>query len=144
MKNKKIKNNDWIFHYPGKTITDNEHSLFCLMTMNHHPIHIDKEFAKKTKFRKQLVVGTYIFSLVVGMTVRDISIKAEANLNYSKINHLRPTFIGDTIYAKSKIISIKNTKSKKYKILNVQTIARNQHKLKILEFYREILFKKND
>ena len=53
-----------------------------LHMMNHHPIHIDKIFAQKSNFKKILVVGTYVFSLVVGMSVRDISGKAIANLNY--------------------------------------------------------------
>ena len=68
-------------HWPSKTISDSEHSLFCLLTMNHHPIHIDKVFAKNTKYKKILVNGTFVFSLVVGMTVKDISGKAIANLN---------------------------------------------------------------
>ena len=86
-----------IIHWPRKTISNSEHSLFCLITMNHHPIHIDKIFAKKSKFKKRLVVGTYVFSLVVGMTVRDVSGKAIANLNYENVNHHNPVYIGDTI-----------------------------------------------
>ena len=132
-----------INHWPRKTISDSEHSLFCLITMNHHPIHIDKIFAKKSKFKKRLVVGTYVFSLVVGMTVRDISGKAIANLNYEKINHHAPVFIGDTINVSSKIISKETSKSNKLNAkIKIKTIAKNQKGNKVLSFFRTILIKK--
>tara|TARA_B100000287_G_C20239103_1_gene625352 strand:- start:19 stop:486 length:468 start_codon:yes stop_codon:yes gene_type:complete len=134
-----------ITHWPRKTISDSEHSLFCLITMNHHPIHIDKIFAEKSKFKKRLVVGTYVFSLVVGMTVRDISGKAIANLNYEKVNHHNPVFIGDTISAYSiieeKKVSKSNNKNAKIKIM---TIAKNQKGKKVISFFRTILLKKNE
>ena len=31
-------------HWPGKTITNSDNNLFCLLTMNHHPLHIDKKY----------------------------------------------------------------------------------------------------
>ena len=74
-KYKTFKVDQIIKHKFSKTITASDNNLFCLLTMNHHPLHIDKEFAKKTIFKKPLVVGTYIFSLVVGMTVNDLSFK---------------------------------------------------------------------
>ena len=95
---KSSKVGEKINHWPGKTISEAEASIFCMITMNHHPIHIDKIFSKKNQNFKKIVVGTYIFSLVVGMTVKDISGKAIANLNYEKVNHSNPVFIGDTIY----------------------------------------------
>ena len=132
-----------INHWPRKTISDSAHSLFCLITMNHHPIHIDKIFAKKSKFKKRLVVGTYVFSLVVGMTVRDISGKAIANLDYEKINHHAPVFIGDTINVSSKVISKQTSKSNKLNAkIKIMTIAKNQKGNKVLSFFRTILIKK--
>ena len=140
---KEFKIDEKIFHWPRKTITESDHNLFCLITMNHHPIHNDKIFANKSKFKKRLVVGTYVFSLVVGMTVRDISGKAIANLNYEKINHLAPVFNGDTISAYSKIISKETSASNKRNAkIKIMTVAQNQKKEKVLNFYRTILIKK--
>ena len=140
---KEFKIDEKISHWPRKTITESDHNLFCLITMNHHPIHIDKIFANKSKFKKRLVVGTYVFSLVVGMTVRDISGKAIANLNYEKINHLAPVFNGDTISAYSKIISKETSASNKRNAkIKIMTVAQNQKKEKVLNFYRTILIKK--
>jgi acyl dehydratase len=139
---KKFKLNQKFKHWPGKTITESDNNLFCLVTQNSHPLHIDKNFAKKTQFKKRVVVGTYVFSLVVGLTVKDISMNAIANLNYSNVNHLAPTFIGDTLYAKSEIIEIKKSrKDSKKKIIKIKTVAFNQNNKNILEFQREILIK---
>jgi acyl dehydratase len=140
-----FKVDDKIKHWPRKTISETEHSLFCMITMNHHPIHIDKLFAQSSKFKKRLVVGTYVFSLVVGMSVRDISGKAIANLNYENINHLAPVFLGDTITASSIILkkesSKSNSKNGKVKIF---TSAKNQKNKEVLNFVRNILIKKNE
>jgi len=94
-------------HWPGKTITESDNNLFSLLTMNHHPIHLDQNYAARSNFQQVLVVGTLSFSLVVGLTVPDISGRAIANLGYENIKHLAPVYIGDTLYAYSKILDKK-------------------------------------
>lgn len=101
-----------ILHPIKKTITTGEHQLFTLLTMNHHPIHVDKEFASTSEFGRTLVNGTYVFSLVVGLTVPDISYNAIANLGYGEIQHHQPVFEGDTMRAESVIISTNTSKSR--------------------------------
>ncbi|MEU1165094.1 MaoC/PaaZ C-terminal domain-containing protein, partial [Streptomyces sp. NPDC005921] len=57
-------------HWPGKTVTEYDDHLFCLLTMNHHPLHMDTNYAEKTTdFGKNVVVGNYIYSLLLGMSV---------------------------------------------------------------------------
>ena len=56
--------------------------------MNHHPVHLDSTYAASQVHGKILVVGTYVSSLVVGQSVRDISGQAIANLSYEKVQHL--------------------------------------------------------
>lgn len=127
-------------HSSDKTITESDNNFFCLMTMNHHPIHLNKEFAKKSQYNQILVVGTYVFSLVVGMTVSDISGMAIANLEYEKITHDAPVFIGDTIHSESTVLDIKPSKNKPDRgVLYIETRAYNQHSKKVLTFRRRIL-----
>ena len=134
---------DLIQHWPGKTITESDNNIFALITMNHHPIHIDKEYARSTQHGKILVLGTLVFSVVVGITVRDISGKAIANLDYEKISHDGPVFIGDTLYAETKILEKRKSRSKSDRgIIYVETRANNQNKNKILTFRRHILIPK--
>ena len=132
-----------IRHWPGKTITESDNNLFSLITMNHHPVHLDQHYARKAIHGQVLVVGTLVFSLAVGLTVREISGRAIANLNYSEILHLAPVFIGDTIYAESKILSVRSSRSKPDRgVVKVKTTVTNQKGEKVLSFSREVLIPK--
>jgi len=134
-----------IKHYPGRTITQADDMLFCMLTMNHNPLHIDANFSSRTQHGQPLVVGTLIFSLVVGMTVPDISGHAIANLEYTEVKHLAPTFHGDTVYAQTEILNKRESRSKTDRgIVWVETIAFNQRGEKILSFKRAVLVPKRE
>jgi len=129
-----------IKHWPGKTITESDNNLFSLITMNHHPVHLDQNYASKAQHGKVLVVGTLVFSLAVGLTVRDISGKAIANLNYSEVLHKAPVHIGDTLYAETRVLSVRPSKSKSDRgVVKVTTDAYNQNNEVVLSFTREVL-----
>ena len=132
-----------IVHSLSKTIFESDNNLFCLLTMNYHPVHTNVNYAKRSQHGKILVVGTLVFSLTVGITVPDISGKAIANLNYENIDHIAPVFIGDTIYAKTLVLDKYESKTKNDRgIVYVETTAYNQHEKEILKFRRKVLIKK--
>jgi len=132
-----------IVHSLSKTIFESDNNLFSLITMNHHPVHLNIDYVEKQQHGKILVVGTLVFSLVVGMTVPDISGKAIANLEYENILHLNPVFINDTIYAKTEILDKRESKSKPDRgIIYVETTAYNQNKVNVLSFRRRVLIPK--
>lgn len=139
-----FKVSDIYQHFPSKTITEAECHLFSLLTMNHHPVHIDNEYAAKTQHKKILVVGTLVFSLVVGQSVRDVSGRAIANLEYTEVKHLKPVFIGDTISSSSEVLSTTPSKTKGDRgIVEVRTVAQNQHGDDVLMFRRKVLVPKS-
>ena len=130
-------------HWPGKTITESDNNLFTLLTMNHHPLHLDNEYCKDHQHKKILVVGTLVFSVVVGMSVSEISGKAIANLDYKNVIHNGPVFIGDTLYAETEILNVKESKTKFDRgIIYVETRAFNQNNNKVLTFRRHVLIPK--
>jgi len=134
-----------IKHQLSKTIFESDNNFFSLLTMNCHPVHTNIDYAAKNQHEKILVVGTLVFSLAVGISVPDISGKAIANLGYENIAHLAPVFIGDTIYAKTEILSKKESKTKSDRgIVYVETIAYNQNKKEVLKFRRNVLIKKRN
>lgn len=127
-------------HSVSKTVTESDNNLFSLITMNHHPVHLDHNYAKKSEHGKILVVGTLVFSLAVGISVADISGKAIANLGYDAIKHLGPVFIGDTLTAETEVLDKRQSKSKPDRgIVHVKTTAFNQNNEKILSFSRKVL-----
>src|SRR5438034_393833 len=78
-------------HWPGKTVTEYDDHLFCLLTMNHHPLHLDAHYAAEaTGFGKNVVAGNYIYSLLLGMSVPDVSGQAIANLEVESLKHVAP------------------------------------------------------
>ena len=134
-----------IKHNLSKTIVESDNNLFCLLTKNHHPVHLNQDYASKNQHGKILVVGTLVFSLAVGMTVPDISGKAVANLDYEFIKHLKPVFVGDTIYVRTKILDKRESHSKPDRgIVYVETIASNQDGIDVLSFRRHVLIKKKE
>ena len=100
-------------HWPGKTITEADDHLFCMITMNHHPLHTDAWYAEtQSQFGKNVVVGNLVYSLVLGMSVPDVSGAAIANLEVEALKHKRPTFHGDTIYAETMVIEKRESSSR--------------------------------
>lgn len=136
---------DVIEHVLSKTIFESDNNLFSLLTMNHHPVHTNLDYAMKNQHGQILVVGTLVFSIVVGMTVPDISGKAIANLGYEDIRHLSPVFLNDTLYAKTRILSKRDSKSKPDRgVVYVETIGYNHNKVEVISFRRNVLIKKRE
>jgi acyl dehydratase len=128
-------------HWPGKTITEYDDHLFCMITMNHHPLHTDAWYAEtQTQFGKNVVVGNLVYSLVLGMSVPDVSGAAIANLEVETLQHKKPTFHGDTIYAETKVLEKKASKSKPDRgIVTVESFGFNQRGEEVCYFRRRVM-----
>ncbi len=135
-----FKVGDIIKHWPGRTITEFDDTLFALITQNQHPLHIDAHYASQTQFKQRLVVGYLPFCIAVGQTVADISGKAIANLEYEKVEHVGPCFHGDTIYSETEILDVKESRSKPDRgVVYVETRGYNQNGELIVRFRRRVL-----
>ena len=128
-------------HWPGKTITESEDHLYCMLTMAGSPLHVDAHYAKTQMPQgKNIVVGTYIYALLTGMSVADISGKATVSLGVKELNHLLPVFHGDTIYATTEILDKRFSKSKTDQgIVSIKTSGFNQNNELICTFERAFL-----
>ena len=127
-------------HWPGKTITEYDDHLFCMITMNHHPVHTNAWFAEHESVHgKNLVVGNLVYSLVLGMSVPDVSGAAIANLEIESLLHPKPTFHGDTIYAVTKVLDVKETSKGDRGIVTVETKGINQRGEEVCYFKRKLM-----
>ena len=132
-------------HWPGKTITEYDDHLFCMITMNHHPLHTNEWFAEnETVHKKNVVVGNLVYSLVLGMSVPDVSGAAIANLEIETLKHAKPTFHGDTIYAVTKVLETKETSKGDRGIVTVETKGINQRGEEVCYFIRKVMVWKRD
>ena len=132
-------------HWPGKTITEADDHLFCMITMNHHPLHTNEWFAQnETVHGKNVVVGNLVYSLVLGMSVPDVSGAAIANLEVETLRHSKPTFHGDTIYAETKVLAKRETSKGDRGIVEVESKGINQRGEEVCYFKRKVLVWKRD
>jgi acyl dehydratase len=131
-------------HWPGKTITEYDDHLFCMITMNHHPLHTNAHYAEtSTQFKRNVVVGNLVYSLALGMSVPDVSGKAIANLEVESLKHTAPMFHGDTLYAQTKVLDKKESTSKPDRgVVTVETRGYNQDGVEVLYFRRKVLVPK--
>lgn len=130
-------------HRPGRTITESDNTWFTLLTMNTHPLHFDQEYAKATEFGRCVVCSPFTVALLVGMSVTDVSYKAIANLGWREIRLPAPVFVGDTLYAESQVLAVRESASRPNAgVVTVRTTGRNQDKIVICEFERTVLVPK--
>ena len=127
-------------HWPGKTVTEYDDHLFCLLTMNHHPLHLDAHYAEETtEFGRNVVVGNYIYSLLLGMSVPDVSGKAIANLEVESLKHVAPTFHGDTIYGETTVLAKRLTSKGDRGVVEVETRGYKQDGTLVCVFRRKVM-----
>src|SRR3954464_13208108 len=128
-------------HWPGKTITEYDDHLFCMITMNHHPLHTNEWVAEnEAVHKKKVVVGNLVYSLVLGMSVPDVSGSCIANLEVESLTHKKPTFHGDTIYAETRVLDKRESSSKNDRgVITVETKGFNQRGEEACYFRRKLM-----
>ncbi len=130
-------------HRPGRSITETDNTWFTLVTMNQNPLHIDKEYAARSEFGKPLVNSCLTLSIVAGMSVSDVSQKAIANLGWDKIELTAPVFVGDTIYAESEVLSVRDSKSRPGQgIVTVRTTGKKADGTVFMTYERSVMIPK--
>ena len=130
-------------HRPGRTISETDNTWFTLLTMNTHPLHFDAAYAEKSEFGRPLVNSALTLAIVAGMSVSDLSQKAVANLGWDKIRLTAPVFAGDTIYAESEVLAVRQSKSRPTQgIVTVKTTGRKADGTVFMTYERAFLVPK--
>lgn len=133
-----------IRHSLGRTITEADNTLFCAITLNTQPLHINADFAEKTRFGQRIVNGIYTLGLVVGLTVPDLTEGTiVANLAYDHIVHPNPVFHGDTVYVETDVLEKRESASKPDRgIVRLKHVGKKQDGTVVVEVERTVLFLK--
>ena len=127
-------------HRPGKTVTEYDNHMFTLLTLNTHPLHFDAEYGKLTEWGRNLVVSPYTLSLLIGMSVSDLSQKTIANLGMDEVKFTAPVFAGDTLYAESEVLEVRPSQSRPGQgIVTVRTTGKNADGVVVCTFKRSML-----
>ena len=128
-------------HWPGKTVTEYDHHLFCLLTMARHPLHLDAEYAKTaTRYRQPLVIGSYVFSLLLGLSEADVAGKAITHKGFERIDHHAPVMHGDTLFGESEVLAKEPVPGRPERgFVEIETCGRNQDGTLIMTFRRKLV-----
>jgi itaconyl-CoA hydratase len=127
-----------VYEHPlGRTITTADNIWFTLLTQNTAPIHFDHHYASKTEFGRPLVNSTLTLALVTGQSVTDVSQNVMANLGWDEVRLPNPVFEGDTVYSRSEVLELRESKSRKnVGIVTVRTTGLNQDGVEVITFRR--------
>jgi itaconyl-CoA hydratase len=127
-------------HRPGRTITEADNVWQSLINMNMHPLHIDHEYAKTTEFGRPLVSSLVTFSIVGGLSLASTSARAIANLGWKNVKLTAPVFVGDTVYAESKVLAKRPSQSRPGQgIVTVETVGLKADRVQFLSWERSFL-----
>ena len=100
-------------HEIRRTVTDMDNILFSSLTCNPAAVHIDHEYARSTEFGKPLINSIFTLGLIIGLSVQDTTFGTTvANLGMEETRFPHPVFAGDTLRAESKVISVRDSKSR--------------------------------
>lgn len=96
----------------GETIVTNPTTLrfsdiytFGHVTQDCHPLHLDPEYAAKTRFGQPIAHGALMLSLALGLMDFDARY-AIALYGIDDVRFTAPTFVGDDVRARSVIVAI--------------------------------------
>ncbi|CAM5361237.1 MaoC family dehydratase OS=Streptomyces tendae OX=1932 GN=GUR47_01155 PE=4 SV=1 [Streptomyces tendae] len=129
-----------IRHWPGRTITETDNTWLTLLTMNQHPLHFDRAYGEGAEYGRVLVNSGITLCLVGGMTVQALSARAVANLGWDKVRLKDPVYVGDTLYAESRILHKRLSRSRPGQgIITVETTGRKSSGEPVIVFERSFM-----
>ena len=133
-----------IEHEIRRTVTEMDNVLFSTLTMNPQPLHLDEEFSANTEFGTRVVNGLFTLSLVIGLSVADVSLGTTvANLNYEIVEMPAPVRHGDTIHVTTKILEARESHSRPTQgIVKLEHQGWNQDDVLVSRVVRNALFLK--
>ncbi|MFL1553169.1 MaoC family dehydratase [Pseudomonas sp. D47] len=134
-----------IKHWPGRTLSEADNTWLTLLTMNQHPLHFDHAYGASAEYGRVLVNSSITLALVSGMTVQALSARAVANLGWESVRLKTPLFVGDTLYATSKILAKRPSKSQPNNgIITVETLGIKSTRETVITFERSFMVRRRD
>ena len=99
-------------HSLTRTVTESDNLLFCALTHNPQPLHLDEEFRKKLSMGS-IVNSLFTLGLVIGVSVGDTTLGTTiGNLGMTDTRFANPVFHGDTIRSVTKVREKRVSKSR--------------------------------
>ena len=112
----------------SKTITDADIQAFADVTGDHNPIHLDEEYASKTRFGGRIAHGMLSASLISAVLANELPGAGSVYLSQT-LKFVKPVFPGDTVTARVTVTGIREDKP----IVKLETVCLNQRNEAVLQ-----------
>jgi acyl dehydratase len=100
-------------HRLHRTISEADNILFCSLTHNTQPLHLDAEYAARSEFGQRVVNSMLTLGLMVGISVSDTTEGTLiANLGLNDVSFPAPVFHGDTLRIESTVHGVRPSHSR--------------------------------
>jgi 2-methylfumaryl-CoA hydratase len=133
-----------IEHATPRTVTAGDAALYVALYGTRFAVQSSEVFAQAIGYPLAPVDDFLVFHIVFGKTVPDISLNAIANLGYADCRFLAPVYQGDTLFARSEVIGLKENSNRKTGIVYVRSTGQRQDGTDVLEFVRWVMVRKRD
>lgn len=130
------------FTSSSRTITEADFVNFARISGDYNPLHIDSQYAQRTRFKKRIAHGALTFSVMTGLWDQ-LGIMRETLIAFYGIDTLRflnPVYIGDTIHVEGEVTE-KQDRGKDGLIAVLSTVL-NQRNEKVMVCTSNLLMKK--
>ncbi len=102
-----------IHHRLTRTVTETDNVLFCAITHNPQPLHLDAEYARNTEFGQRVVNSMYTAAFACGVSVEDTTLGTlVVNLGFGEMKFPKPVFINDTLRVETLIADKRDSNSR--------------------------------
>ena len=89
----------------GRTVTEADIVNFAGLTGDWHSLHVNREYAERTRFGQRIAHGMLVLSLATGLIDNDPPYAA-AFWGMENVRLRRPTFIGDTLHVEWEVTGL--------------------------------------
>jgi itaconyl-CoA hydratase len=131
-------------HHWGRTITAGDNALFSTATCAWHPLYLNSEYARSHGHPEAVVNPMLVLCTAVGLSVEDLSEAGGPFLGLDNCTFGAPVYAGDTIVARSWVLSTRQSASRPGGVVSWHTQARNQRDELVVEFDRTNLIASRD
>ena len=127
-------------HGLGRTMIDADNVWFSLLTLGINQVHFNYDYAERTPFGKPIIASPFTLAVVTSLSAVDFGKTTVANLGWSEVELPKPVFVGDTIYARSKVITKRESKSKPHAgLIELRTEGFKQDGEIVITFGRKLM-----
>jgi itaconyl-CoA hydratase len=130
-------------HHWGRTINEGDNSLFTTLTLAYNPLYFNAEYAREIGHPGVVVNPFLVLCTVVGLSVEDLSEAGGPFLGVDELTFHRPVYPGDTLTARSTVISARESESRpEFGIVTWHTEGYNQRADLVVDYKRLNLARK--